>query len=324
MFTGKQLAAYCEEIYRNKDHWCYWYGTYGKKCTKSLYESKKKQYPSHYGSDRTSGYMKDIEAGRRCADCVGMIKSFFWTGGKYDTDPKYATNHCPDVSANGMIALCKEQGAIRNMPDVPGLVVWKSGHIGVYVGNGHTVEMRGFAYDCVRRKLKDGPWVKWGKLPMLDYSDNSAPSVDATPQGLHRGDYGSAVYAMQTALLNWRSDCLPMYGADGEFGGETENAVKAFQEARGLKPTGVYDEATRAALTGVDAPQGLRDVIITGNTVNVRSAPKLDAMVLGVVKRGDRLPYQEQTREDEGRVWYLVIYRNENAWVSSKYARFEE
>jgi len=171
MFTGKELAAYCEEMYKNKDHWCYWYGTYGNQCTLSKYESKKKQYPEHYGSSRKSGYMKDIEQGRRCADCVGMIKSFFWTGNRYDTDPKYGTNGCPDKSANGLFDMCKETGDIKTIPDIPGIVVWKSGHIGVYVGNGYTVEMKGFDYDCRRNKVTDGPWKKWGKLPMLSYDE---------------------------------------------------------------------------------------------------------------------------------------------------------
>lgn len=171
MFTGKQLAEYCEEMYKNKDHWCYWYGTYGNQCTLSKYESKKKQYPEHYGSSRKSGYMKDIEQGRRCADCVGMIKSFFWTGNRYDTNPKYGTNGCPDKSANGLFDMCKETGDIKTIPDIPGIVVWKSGHIGVYVGGGYTVEMKGFDYDCRRNKVTDGPWKKWGKLPMLSYDD---------------------------------------------------------------------------------------------------------------------------------------------------------
>jgi GH25 family lysozyme M1 (1,4-beta-N-acetylmuramidase) len=171
MFTGKQHAEYCEEMYRHKDHWAYWYGTYGNQCTLSKYESKKKQYPEHYGSSRKSGYMKDIEQGRRCADCVGMIKSFFWTGNRYDTDPKYGTNGCPDKSANGLFDMCKETGDIKTIPVIPGIVVWKSGHIGVYVGDGYTVEMKGFAYDCCRNKVTDGPWKKWGKLPMLSYDE---------------------------------------------------------------------------------------------------------------------------------------------------------
>lgn len=171
MFTGQQLADYCEKMYANKAHWAYWYGTYGNMCTEAKYKSKKKQYPEHYGSSRTAGYMKDIEQKRRCADCVGMIKSFFWTGNQYDTDPKYGSNGCPDKSANGMIELCKVKGAISTIPDIPGVVVWTNGHIGVYIGGGYTIEMRGFDYDCVKRKVKDGPWKKWGKLPMLSYDE---------------------------------------------------------------------------------------------------------------------------------------------------------
>lgn len=321
MFTGKQLAAYAEQVYAHKDHWAYWYGTYGKECTKSLYNSKKAQYPSHYGSDRTSGYMKDIEQGRRCADCVGLIKSFFWTGNHYDTDPKYNTNHCPDKSANGLFEMCKQTGPIKSIPDIPGLVVWKSGHIGVYVGNGYTVEMRGFDYDCQRRKVTSGPWTKWGKLPESMISYDPAPEPKPEPQGLHRGDYGTAVRAMQEALLRRDNKCLPKYGADGDFGAETEGAVKAFQAAAGLPVTGVYDESTRAALTGTQPVQH-HDVVVTGSSVNVRSGPGTSGTrVLAVVHKGDRLPWQGEDRIVDGTAWHLVEFESVNAWISGKFSK---
>ena len=246
MFTGKQLAEYCEEIYKHKDHWCYWYGTYGNQCTMKKYESKKKQYPEHYGSSRTKGYMKDIEQGRRCADCVGMIKSFFWTGGKYDTDPKYGSNGCPDKSANGMIDLCKVKGAISTIPDIPGIVVWKDGHIGVYIGGGYTIEMRGFDYDCVKRKVKDGPWKKWGKLPMLSYDE---PKPEPS-------EYGH--------------------------------------------------------------------VLVTGGSVNIRSAPGVKSKDIGTAHKGNLLVYQGVTQEADGKPWYLIIWENQNAWISSKYSKLVE
>ena len=329
MFTGKQLAEYCEEIYRHKDHWAYWYGTYGKKCSKDLYEHKKKQYPDHYGSSRTDGYMKDIEKGRRCADCVGMIKSFFWTGGKYDTDPKYGTNHCPDKSANGMIALCKKTGKIKDIPDIPGIVVWKSGHIGVYVGGGYTVEMKGFAYDCVRNRVEKGPWTKWGMLPdsMITYDENVKP-VDPEPVGdrdLKNGDEGADVKQLQEDLISLGFDCGP-YGADGEFGDCTEQAVEAFQRANGLKETGVYDAETRvamaAALDKADEPaEKPRFVKIVGGDCYVRTAPNTSGKKLGVAHRNDMYQYQGQT-SDNG--WHLIIYKNQNGWVSGKYSRLED
>ena len=341
MFTGKQLAAYAEQVYAHKDHWAYWYGTYGKECTKSLYNSKKAQYPSHYENYRTDGYMRDIAEKRRCADCVGLIKSFFWTGGKYDTDPKYNTNHCPDKSADGLFKMCKQTGPIKSIPDIPGLVVWKSGHIGVYVGGGYTVEMRGFDYDCQRRKVTSGPWTKWGKLPesMISYTTEGAPETpqtppetpEPTPQGLSRGDHGSAVTAMQRALLAWKPGCLPRWGADGAFGSETEAALKDFQKSMGLPVTGVYDTASSEALAKVEpaSPPGtvhpLPDVegpewVLATGDVHVRSAPGTDARVLGVLHKMESAPYQGEKREWGGRDWYLIEFKGENGWVSSKYA----
>ena len=330
MFTGKQLAEYCEEMYRHKDHWAYWYGTYGNVCTMKKYESKKKQYPEHYGSSRTSGYMRDIEQGRRCADCVGMIKSFFWTGNRYDTDPKYGTNNCPDKSANGMITLCKKTGPISTIPDIPGLVVWKSGHIGVYVGGGYTVEMRGFDYDCQRRKVKDGPWTKWGMLPdnMISYDDQPTPKPepDVGDRDLKNGDEGSDVKQLQENLIELGFSCGP-YGADGEFGDCTEMAVEAFQRAYGLPETGVYDVATREAMEKAmdeqDEPaEAPKWVEIVGGDCYVRTAPnKTTSKKLGVAHRGDKYPYQGQTSDDG---WHLIEFKNQNGWVSPKYSRLVE
>lgn len=142
----------------------------------------------------------------------------------------------------------------------------------------------------------------------------AAPAVD----GLSRGDYGSAVRAMQEALLRWDPDCLPEYGADGDFGEETEDAVKAFQRAAGLPVTGVYDAATRAKLTGAD---GERYVTITGGKVNVRAEPGTDGRILGVVKKGDRLAYRGESRDIGGTPWHRVAFDGRDGWVSGRYGK---
>ena len=125
---------------------------------------------------------------------------------------------------------------------------------------------------------------------------------------------------MQLLLLKWDPKCLPEYGADGDFGKETEDAVKAFQKEKGLPVTGVYDAATEKAL--METVCGW--VEITGGSVNVRSAPGTDSRDIGTVHRGDKLPYQGVTRQDGGRDWYLIIYENRNGWVSGKYAKLVE
>ena len=78
-----------------------------------------------------------------------------------------------------------------------------------------------------------------------------APAALCSPSvpELSRGDTGEAVRAMQ-ALLSLRGFPLPLYGADGEWGDETESAQRAFQAARGLAVDGITGQDTWAALIG--------------------------------------------------------------------------
>lgn len=156
---------------------------------------------------------------------------------------------------------------------------------------------------------------------------NDGPKAgEIVVDGLSKGDYGRAVEAMQEALLKAGYD-LGDYGpkhngVDGEFGKKTEDALKAFQKASGLPVTGVYDEVTRNTLTHSKPPVGPKELEITGDLVNVRAAPKIpDGKVLGVVKKGARLEYQGESRDVGGTKWHLVIFKNQNAWVSGKFSK---
>lgn len=65
---------------------------------------------------------------------------------------------------------------------------------------------------------------------------------------LRRGSRGDAVRAAQYLLL-CRGVTLPKYGADGDYGQETEDAVKVFQRFAGLEADGECGALTWAALT---------------------------------------------------------------------------
>lgn len=328
MFTNLQLVEFVKKVYEEK--WVYWYGTCGYRCTDSLYKSKAKQYPTHYTASRKAGYMADIAAGKMCADCVGMIKAFFWLGGDLNGKNVYKSNGCPDVSANGMIELCLETGPIKSIPDIPGLVVWKSGHIGVYIGGGYTIEERGFNYDCVKRKVTDGPWTKWGRLPasMLKYVNGSEPvepEQPAQPEILKNGSKGEEVRALQEALVELGFDC-GKWGCDGDFGDATEAAVIAFQCYAHIDPDGIVGPETAKALEKAlaeihEEKPHPRHVLIVGGTCYVRSAPNTDGHKLGAVIAGTVLPYQGEASENG---WLLVDWKNRNGWVSGKYGRLTE
>ena len=148
----------------------------------------------------------------------------------------------------------------------------------------------------------------------------TATAPKAGAKELRRGDSGADVREMQRILMLWRPDILPKYGADGDFGAETEQAVKLFQQAAGLARTGVYDSATEDALKRLYSP---KKVLVTGETVNIRAAAGTAGNVVGITHKGDALPYQGQSVENGGSVWYLVEYKNSNAWISGKYSKID-
>lgn len=258
VMTGKQLAAFAIECHQNGIR--YWYGTCYYKCSTSLFESKKKQYPSHYTYGRKSEYMADVAAGAMCADCVGLIKGAAWSDlGTHAT--KYASNGCPDKSADGMLAYCKASGMpngnMSNFPDIPGLLLHKPGHVGVSIGNGEHVELKGFAYDSVRDKVAGRGWTSWAQLPFVDYDGEGAalpdePVYKLGDRTLKRGSKGSDVADLQAALVGMGYDCgsfgSSKNGVDGDFGRTTEAAVKAFQADADIEIDGVYGPQSHAAL----------------------------------------------------------------------------
>ena len=155
---------------------------------------------------------------------------------------------------------------------------------------------------------------------------NVPPPESAVKLGdrdLKNGDVGEDVREMQTALMKLGFS-LPVYGADGEFGDETEKAVIAFQKAVGVTVTGtpieangIFDKETFRAMENVL----YRYVEITGGSVNVRKGPGTNYGILGVVHKGDKLKYGGQTFENG---WFLVEYKNQNASVSGLYGRLVE
>ena len=227
----------------------YWYATYGAISSESLYKAKKKQYPAYYTASNFSA-----QYGQRVHDCVGIIKGYHWSETP-DGKPKYKANGFPDTSANGLYNYCKKKGTnMRLMPDVPGVLVFLPGHVGVYIGNGYVVEARGHAYGVVKTKLSGRGWKKWAYDPDLEYDTVPGTGEDVTTETptLCKGDKNEHVKRMQTLLQKWSSTALPKYGTDGDFGSETLKWVKAFQKAAGVKVTGIVDFATWAALEKYD------------------------------------------------------------------------
>lgn len=157
-------------IAAEKAGWGYVWGTYGPILTRSLFEMKLEQYPEDVGGYEE--YIADNYIGKRTADCVGLIKGYSW----YDPQTEsfgYAVNGMPDLSANQIYEFASEKGIIDTIPEIPGLLVWMDGHVGIYIGNGEVIEAMGTYYGVVRTQLSRRGWQAWAKVPGVTYMEES-------------------------------------------------------------------------------------------------------------------------------------------------------
>ena len=245
-------------------------------------------------------------------------------------------------------------GTIDTLPEIIGVALHKDGHVGYYVGDGYAVEWKGFSYGCVKTKVKGRGWTHWYKLPFIDYNDGAA--VIAPPTNytlgsrlLKKGMEGADVKAMQELLLQLGYG-LPKYGADGDFGSETEAAVLAFQKAEELEEDGKYGDKTHAALMdAVDdddegkqdmpsadasdedaptqepteeetpAPVGQTVVIVAdnGGKVNIRVGNDTRYKRITTVPVGTIFEYVATAANG----WNAVVVSGQVGWVSGKYSK---
>ncbi|NLM38273.1 MAG: hypothetical protein GX202_09150 [Firmicutes bacterium] len=160
----------------------YMWGTFGSPVTKKIIEEKAEQYPSWYTEERKEFLYGLIGQNYFAFDCAGLIKGILWG---WNGDPaqkyggaKYKANGVPDLSADALIARCNPSTDFSRV--VPGEVVWISGHVGTYLGEGKVIESTSAWKNGVQitgclnvlhdPQLPSGRlWTKHGKLPYVDY-----------------------------------------------------------------------------------------------------------------------------------------------------------
>ena len=268
-FTNEHFISFCEKMLGQP----YWYGCCLYKATENLLTRKRSQYPSSYAASRMNGYRKDIAANKIVADCIGAAKGYAWTNGGQGVvesigtnttfTNKYGSNGCPDKGANSMFTYAKQKGmawgAIDTLPETVGLALYKSGHVGYYVGGGYAFEWKGFAYGCVKTKLAGRGWTHWYRLPFIQYGENVAPVSPDTKD--------SPTYDFGTRLLHYKKGHTMLKGedvlsvqarltelgfdagkADGIYGPRTATAVSTFQATTGIQGDGIVGPITRNRL----------------------------------------------------------------------------
>lgn len=239
--TGKGLVKFA----KSKLGTPYVYGAKGEsgKFTMNQLNALRKAYPNMF----TSTYYNKAKnrVGKVCADCSSLANSWY-CGTKYQ------------YGSAQLYQLAKKRIPISDWKEFPlGTVLWKSGHVGVYIGNGEVVEAKGIDYGTVKTKISSTPW-KYGLLmPWVSYDEtsvNKPTSKNTTAKkknpykkptkDVKYGDRGEEVKWVQFEL-NEAGYNIPI---DGSFGVSTKNATKKFQQSCKIKADGVVGEKTRAKL----------------------------------------------------------------------------
>ena len=235
-------------------------------------EAKYKADPSGMSDYKMGALYGARWIGHFVADCANLL---LWAAKKSGDDGVHSGSNliwqC-DLSAKGAL---KDGQRTDGQPLKPGTFVFtgdsydKHGHVGCYIGNGDVIEDAETKTGVVKSKITDSKWKWWGERNgmvfdvqegeyILPAEDTEKPPENAPNQPddpaddeiptddlptVRRGDKGNAVRSMQTLLLERGYD-LGKWGADGDFGAQTEKAVKQFQRDWGLKVDGVCGEQT--------------------------------------------------------------------------------
>ena len=114
---------------------------------------------------------------KRTADCVGLVKGYCW----FDPEAQsigYAANGMPDIATEQMIEWCDEKGSISTMPEIPGLLLWMDGHVGIYIGDGYAIEAMGTRYGVVKTRVVNRNWTGWCKSPYITYVEGETEGAE--------------------------------------------------------------------------------------------------------------------------------------------------
>lgn len=266
--TGKDLATACLNVANNYKT-LYVMGCFGAPMT----ASNKSRYIQENSYNQKSARKQKIMAATSDTfgfDCVCLIKGLLWgwdgNASKTYGGASYCANNVPDVGADQIINKCSDVSTDFSKISV-GELLWMKGHVGIYIGNGQAVECTPSWKDCVQvttvKNIKSGTghkWTKHGKLPYVTYDESATPVVSTTTSTnvesvsglpmLREGSEGKSVQSLQILLIGYGYSCGD-WGADGEFGKATGDALEEFQNQNLLEADRVCGPKTWAKILGV-------------------------------------------------------------------------
>jgi len=270
----------------------------------------------------------------RVWDCNGLAEGIYkdYTGVDINSKARYNYGQWCDPKGAGMIpARYRVPGAAVFWGDSAADIhhvafLYKPVKAEDPEGDWYLIEARGVMYGVVETKLLSRKPDFWGWMTKyFDYAEAGAVEPGECHLGdrlLKNGMSGADVRELQENLIRLGYDC-GRYGADGEFGDATEEAVKRFQRARHLEADGEFGpksfEAMEKALARLEKPViSPEKVAITGGNCFVREKPDKASKAIGIAHDGEQFAYAGETTEDG---WNRIAFQGKTGWVSGRYSR---
>lgn len=243
--------------YALENDWGYIWGTAGETWTQTKQNNLVQLFVNKYGpnwkddpkakdEDKYRGAVSGSKwIGHTVADCSGLFAwAFKQLGGKiYHGSNTIWDKYC---SSRGTLT---KKGRSDGKELKPGTAVFtgtssNKPHIGLFVGHDTVIEASGTIAGVITTTISGGKWKYWGELKDVDYGDSSdIVYIEPLMPTLKRGNKGNYVKQLQTLLVNRGYD-VGKCGIDGDFGRDTEAAVKKFQKDAGLTVDGIAGEKT--------------------------------------------------------------------------------
>ena len=231
----------------------YFYGSKMKMLTETFMNQMHAQYPNIVTNAYMSKARSKGQLGKSNTDCSGLPGAY----------------RQKQIGSSQLYQTAYTRLPITSVRDfAPGVILWKSGHVGVYIGieNGvpMCVEAKGINYGVIKTKVSATNWQCGLTFSDIDYTYNQ--KVPGTWKGenpykeptktIKKGDKGEDVKWVQWELRQAGFDRAFTYGGrtygavviDGDAGQITDAAIRAYQASCKVKVDGKVGPITRAKL----------------------------------------------------------------------------
>lgn len=272
----------------------YVYGAKGKVLTQAQFNSLRSMYPSIIPASDVK------KVGKVCVDCSGLIS---WYTGVQRGSSQHKT------AATKVLSISQISKA------VPGCLLWRSGHIGVYIGDGYCIEAKGSAYGTVKSKVANRNFthILWSRD--IDYSTTSSNQTPTNTTSDNRP------IVKTTANLNIRDKANKSSASLGVIPkGTSIRLVEQGDSWSKVDWNGKVGWCSNGYLSGLpkstSTPQTSTSKTATVTAaLNIRKEPSSATGSLGSIPKGKSVTILEDT----GWGWSYIQYGSVKGYCSNTY-----